>query len=163
MIVHSKRHVVETHNEPSNVEGSVIKLKGNMTLTTVNGHMNNGRFTGKGKVSNPSGGSFTYDGDIVDNEVTGTGIAKYGNGNLYEGSWFLGKRNGRGVLRFKNGGYYEGQFTNDEFEGAGTFVFSNGESYIGQFSKSDFNGYGTFSSPNDGVKKGLWRDGIFIK
>jgi hypothetical protein len=47
-------------------------------------------------------GGVRYEGDLVDNKMTGRGIYSWANGRRYEGDFIDGKRHGRGIFTFAN-------------------------------------------------------------
>ena len=47
-------------------------------------------------------GGVRYEGDLVDNKMTGRGIYSWANGRMYEGDFIDGKRHGRGIFTFAN-------------------------------------------------------------
>merc|ERR1719498_776522 len=73
---------------------------------------------------------------------TGTGEAKYPNGDVYKGGFKDGKRHGLGRMTYARGGYYHGFYEQDK-RGAVS-------------EDSGMNREGTMKYPNNDVYSGLW-------
>ena len=60
---------------------------------------------------------------IVDGmgEQTGYGRIEYGNGDSYEGYWWLGEYDGPGRKEYANGDWYDGEWKEGKMHGEGTF------------------------------------------
>lgn len=126
----------------------------------------------------------TYDGDVLDGEMTGKGRYTYSNGDIYEGDfvsgkrcgkgkylWFSGscasyegdysddKRSGKGRLEFANGDSYEGEFCGDEMTGSGTYVWSDGSKYQGSFTDGKITGSGKYTASDGTVYEGEFLEG----
>ena len=48
-----------------------------------------------------------YEGEWVDDMMTGRGFMVWADGRRYDGEWFENRCNGRGVLTYKDGRRYE--------------------------------------------------------
>ena len=48
-----------------------------------------------------------YEGEWVDDMMTGRGFMIWADGRRYDGEWLENRCNGRGVLTYKNGRRYE--------------------------------------------------------
>ncbi len=135
-------------------------INGNLTAT-YEGPIANGRVTGKGKITWPSGAF--YEGDFVDWTFQGKGFAMWANGNSYEGDYFDNKRQGSGIYKFADGTYYEGEFFNNQFQGKGLLKMADGSYYEGSFVNGQYHGYGKLYKPDGSVlKEGHWASGKFI-
>jgi hypothetical protein len=58
----------------------------------------------------PDGGARAwcrYEGEWVDDMMTGRGFKVWADGRRYDGEWFENRCNGRGVLTYKDGRRYE--------------------------------------------------------
>jgi WD40 repeat protein len=66
---------------------------------------------GKQTVTLPDGSR--YQGDIVNNMFSGTGIYMYPNGDVYEGDFANNAMHGRGTFHFARGGTFAGEFQNN--------------------------------------------------
>jgi hypothetical protein len=64
-------------------------------------------------------GSYVYEGEFHEDEITGNGKFRYASGAAYEGEWELGKYQGRGKFSWPDGRMYEvsGNKGNEGFEG----------------------------------------------
>ncbi len=115
--------------------------------------------TTKGRLFNltdDTGQSFDYEGEIRNNKPNGKGSMRYKNGSVCDGTFtdghlsgycectfdtgdrYMGnakkdRMNGQGKYLYKNGNRYEGSFVNDRMEGKGKFIFTNGEYFTGNF------------------------------
>ena len=150
----------------------------------VNGHWENGQFTGIGweKTSKGlyegnwkndeyngqgklSGKNVLQEGTFKDGEFwSGTGWEKTSNGNLFEGSWKDGKRNGKGKLTYANGAIYEGDFAEGKLSGKGRYTVNSDQYlyYEGDLKDNDFNGFGKYyygQKNNKDYYEGEWKDG----
>ena len=52
--------------------------------------------------------------------MDGRGVARWPDGQQYQGSFRAGMREGRGSLAFSEGAEYEGRFREDDLDGQGT-------------------------------------------
>ena len=50
---------------------------------------------------------YRYEGEWVDDMMTGRGFMIWADGRRYDGEWLENRCNGRGVLTYKNGRRYE--------------------------------------------------------
>ena len=106
-----------------------------------------------------------YDGDFIDNEMTGKGTMYIVGGEKYVGDIKNGIFHGYGVYtwpekRDARGYKYEGEFRNGEMTGKGKMFFVGGSVQSGNFVNGSLNGYGE-DFLNDGtVLKGIWKDGV---
>jgi len=127
--------------------------------------------SGKGTFSYQSGDVVTYEGDVVNNVLTGKATVTYRNQNVYTGDVKDGKRDGTGEMAFADGTSYTGAWRNDYENGLGTrtiktadgidtitgdwalgsvssvgtyvYVWANGERYEGTYAGGQPNGQGT--------------------
>lgn len=51
--------------------------------------------------------SVRYEGEWVDDMMTGRGFMVWADGRRYDGEWYENRCNGRGVLTYKDGRRYE--------------------------------------------------------
>lgn len=58
-----------------------------------------------------------YEGNLVDGKRTGKGKYTWPSGNVYEGDFVDGERTGKGKYTDANGNIYEGDFVDGEFMG----------------------------------------------
>jgi len=91
---------------------------------TCEGPLVAGKVTGKGKITWPSGSSYT--GDLVNWSFEGHGIYQVANGPSYEGDFVDGKFSGHGHLTYADGSYYDGAFLNGQLHGYGTLYKADG-------------------------------------
>lgn len=84
----------------------------------------------------------TYEGEFLDNCITGIGFYTWGNKDTYKGSFVNGKMHGKGLYKWPGGGEYYGDYVNNIKEGSGTFKWPNGKVYEGQFKKGRPSGFG---------------------
>eukprot|EP01063_Lacrimia_lanifica_P005833 TRINITY_DN13520_c0_g1_i1.p1 TRINITY_DN13520_c0_g1~~TRINITY_DN13520_c0_g1_i1.p1 ORF type:complete len:476 (+),score=178.74 TRINITY_DN13520_c0_g1_i1:158-1585(+) len=113
-----------------------------------------------------------YEGELnKKGQPHGTGTAKWGNGNVYTGTWCngaqhgagkfsfrggdsyegqvkYGKRDGHGVYRYADGGVYEGAFVDDLEEGEGKRTWDTGEYYEGGWKRGEMEGRAVAVSGN---------------
>lgn len=60
-----------------------------------------------------------YEGEWVDDMMTGRGFMVWADGRRYDGEWYENRCNGRGVLTYKDGRRYEGEYKLDKMHGRG--------------------------------------------
>jgi len=87
------------------------------------------------------------------------GIARYPNGDRYEGEWRDGKTNGRGIYYVANGNRYEGEFRDGKYNGRGIYYWTDGDRYEGEYRDDKRNGRGIAYHANGDRYEGEWRDG----
>ncbi|XP_053673906.1 radial spoke head 1 homolog [Anopheles nili] len=90
------------------------------------------------------------------NQPSGDGIAKFTNGDFYEGSFRKGIFHGHGVLRKRNGYRYVGAFRKGLRHGHGTQTYPDCSSYAGDWLKDSRHGYGTYKFANKDLYEGNW-------
>ena len=62
---------------------------------------------------------FTYDGQWLEGEISGTGMATYANGDVYEGTFLRGKRQGEGTMHYATGEEASGTWEDGALANAG--------------------------------------------
>lgn len=72
------------------------------------------------------------------NCVTGKGVYKYPNGDIYEGDFVEAKRQGYGIYYYVNGDRYEGEFANHQFQGKGSVYYKSGSILNGIWAGGQF-------------------------
>ncbi len=97
----------------------------------------------------------------IDGLVAKTGIHRYANGDVFEGSLKKGKQHGMGVYKYSNGRQYEGDFVLGVKEGIGVFTYPDGSRYSGQFKKDRFSGEGAYFFQDGSQYKGEFVSGRF--
>ena len=94
-----------------------------------------------------------YEGDFLDNNISGEGIYYWENKHIYEGQFLNGKMHGKGKYIWPNGSYYIGYYNEGLKEGYGEIYWNNGKYYKGNFIKGKPNGIGILF--DNGIKKKL--------
>ena len=84
---------------------------GQANETTYEGRFYEGKFDGKGRISNEKG--------------------------VYDGFFKNGNKNGSGSFKWKNGAFFEGEYLNDKKNGAGKMFNPNGHLIIEGIWKND--------------------------
>ena len=113
---------------------------------TYEGDFVNDELTGKGKFVFSNGD--TYEGDVVNGKRQGYGTYKWADGSSYEGEFSANRKNGKGTIVWADGSSYVGDFVNDVKSGTGTYLFSNGDVYVGDFAEDRRTGHGTYTFAN---------------
>jgi hypothetical protein len=90
----------------------------------------------------------------METEVSGSGVMKYANGDVYKGYIKNGKREGEGVLITKKGDEIEGTWKEDKKHGLVTCVLANGDYYRGVFTHDE--------QGNDGISIDGGKESILI-
>ncbi|CAD8089491.1 unnamed protein product [Paramecium sonneborni] len=93
--------------------------------------------------------------DIKNCEMLGPYII-LDTGDVYVGTWQMGKRHGFGKQIFSNGAYYEGQWLNDFLQGYGRYIFQNGDYYAGEFVHGEREGVGVLVYQDGSSYEGKW-------
>ena len=75
--------------------------------------------------------SFVKSGELVDYIPHGQGVAKYTNGDLFEGIYNMGSKEGQGLYKFANGASYEGGYVGNVREGHGIMNYPDHSCYEG--------------------------------
>ncbi|CAF0743087.1 unnamed protein product [Adineta steineri] len=84
-----------------------------------------------------------YQGEFVDNEITGQGTRYFATSrNTYTGHFYYGEMDGHGRLRLGNGDCYEGNFKSNTFEGEGSYLSYDKQLYTGTWHKNRRHGQG---------------------
>ncbi|XP_024385861.1 uncharacterized protein [Physcomitrium patens] len=100
---------------------------------------------------------FSWSGLLEDFEPVGPGIATYPNGDIFEGSYYGGKRHGFGKYTFtKDAATYEGNYTDNQKAGFGTMSFPDKSSYTGSWYQDKRSGEGQYTYKNGDIYKGQW-------
>lgn len=105
------------------------------------GHFAQDKKNGRGKVCYKQTCD-TYEGEFIDNEITGIGNYCWGTGHKYTGTFIKGKMHGYGKYNWAKGGEYEGEYLNGIKQGKGTFRWTDGRVFNGPFVNGKPNGQG---------------------
>jgi hypothetical protein len=125
------------------------------------GAFEDGLFSGRGKLTNADGRS--YSGDFARGQFNGRGRFEAPSGEIYEGDFQAGEFTGRGTYSRPDGARYRGEFVKWRLHGQGRFLDANGDIYEGEFKNGAFDGQGTVTYAKaraDGrtETRGLWRN-----
>lgn len=104
-----------------------------------------------------------YEGEFIDDALTGTGIYRWNNGDVFKGSFVNGKMHGKGVYKWTDGAEYEGNYIENIKIGQGKFKWSNGKVYLGPFVNGKQHGNGRIIYPDGTIKQYLFENGKLIK
>ncbi|XP_074520019.1 radial spoke head 10 homolog B isoform X2 [Halichoeres trimaculatus] len=101
-----------------------------------------------------------YEGDMIEGQFHGVGLACFEGGHVYKGMFSKGLMDGRGVFTLAGGFKYEGEFVCNQPMGEGTFIWPDGSTYNGQVYKGLRHGTGTFTFATTCVSyTGQWDQG----
>lgn len=98
-------------------------------------------------------------GRDADGRRHGKGIARYPNGDVFEGTYQHGKRDGSGSYTFKNGASYVGSYKNNKKHGAGKLIYPDGSAFDGDWRADKRHGQGKYQYKNGDVYDGGWKMG----
>jgi hypothetical protein len=70
--------------------------------------------------------------------MSGIGVLKTANGNMYEGSFSADAMHGIGKYSFSTGEVYDGDYDSNKRSGRGKFTFVNGDVFTGSFIDDKF-------------------------
>jgi hypothetical protein len=118
---------------------------------------------GKGKMTYPDGN--VYEGSFVMGKKQGPdGSVTFAvSGDKYVGEWKNDLPNGNGTYYFTTKQRYEGNFVNGNFEGSGTMYYPDGAMFTGHWSKNKKNGPGVYRDAHGVEKNNLWAMGQLVK
>eukprot|EP00636_Phaeomonas_parva_P016807 CAMPEP_0118875172 /NCGR_PEP_ID=MMETSP1163-20130328/16333_1 /TAXON_ID=124430 /ORGANISM="Phaeomonas parva, Strain CCMP2877" /LENGTH=1131 /DNA_ID=CAMNT_0006810633 /DNA_START=77 /DNA_END=3472 /DNA_ORIENTATION=+ len=101
----------------------------------------------------------TLQGNAINDEISGWGVMRWPNGDVYFGQINKNKREGIGLFRSLDGREYRGEFKENSRHGRGVVTHPNGESYSGMFKDGLMEGYGTLVSKNGDLYEGEFEKG----
>jgi hypothetical protein len=116
---------------------------------TFIGHMKFGLPHGQGELKCKTGEIFI--GSFVLGKREGYGVENSG-GDVYEGEFSSDKRHGQGHLKFASGEEYDGEWILDLIHGAGDYKYMNGSLYFGDFQDGKRHGYGLYFDAKYGIR-----------
>merc|ERR1719387_705090 len=96
---------------------------------------------------------YTYEGQMVDGKMSGTGTKRLKDGRVYQGAW---RDNDLcyGTLTWPSGDKYVGGFVADKQHGEGTLTKASGHSYEGQWMEGVQSGQGMRKWPDGRTYEG---------
>ena len=144
------------------------------------GEWRNNKFTGWGREIK-NNGEF-LEGKFIDGEISGKGVYKNSNDDLYigefshslkhgkgelitqkfhyKGDFYNNKINGKGIIEFiEDGNIYEGEFNDNQINGKGILKWKNGDLYEGEMRNGKLEGFGIFKSKSGYIYEGEFRNG----
>ena len=83
--------------------------------------------------------------------MSGRGVQKFSNGDVYAGDYENGKKHGRGAFTYSNGNVYDGDYIADKRNGRGAFTFATGEVYEGAWVDNMKHGRGVMTYCHQGA------------
>ena len=105
-------------------------------------------------------GTFQWNEETEESEITGRGVYFYDNGYTFDGTFKDGKEDGWGYAHFPDGGQVYIRFKQGkEVERREPAVWQH--HYIGWFNKNDTTGYGRYYYPQGGFYQGWFKNGKF--
>ncbi|MBX4271115.1 MORN repeat-containing protein [Clostridium estertheticum] len=113
-------------------------------------------------IKSKQGASFksgTYVGNSVDGKRQGKGKFTWKNGDEYDGEWLNDKMSGEGTFSYKSKDLYVGNYKDNLKSGQGIYTWENGETYNGIWANDTMNGIGEFDFMNGDSFQGKWKDG----
>ena len=123
-------------------------------------------YNGRALAKYPNGDN--YDGQWIAGIREGQGVYRYANGEKYDGEWLKNRKHGIGRMTyFKKGeedGQYNGFWENGRRHGEGVFQYKNGDVYSGWWKHGEKEGTGTYIFKSTGMKLfGDWVNGAISK
>jgi radial spoke head protein 1 len=100
-----------------------------------------------------------YEGEYKANKRHGQGKYSFANGASYEGGYEEGVKHGLGKLVLPDKSVYEGSFVRDKREGSGMYTYHNGDKYVGEWRNNQKHGNGRYIYSNGTEFTGLWSGG----
>ena len=107
----------------------------------------------------------TYNGTFVDGVREGKGVYTYAEKvEKYDGEWHENMRHGIGKMTYSEAGEYNGFWENGKRHGEGVFNYTNGDVYSGWWRFGEKEGTGSYTYHNEGMKLyGEFASGQIIK
>ena len=120
-------------------------------------------FTGEGRLQFQNGD--IYEGSFVMGKMEGVGSLRTLGGDVYTGSFKNGFKHGKGKIVYgsgnNRGGSYEGDWSYNKKEGRGVCIDSNGDRYDGAFMGNSRHGDGTQVYASNGARYvGMWQHNL---
>jgi len=126
-----------------------------------NGHFERDKKNKKGKLVYKNNKDW-YEGEFLNNNITGKGQYFWENGDIFIGDFINGKMHGKGLYKWPDGGQYEGDYVDNIKEGKGEFKWANGKIFIGPFVNGKPHGKGILKA-NVGIIEVDFIDGKLKK
>ncbi len=108
--------------------GTIVYNTGDVYEGAISGILR----SGKGKITYKESGA-VYEGDFLDDKLTGNASVTSDDGYSYVGSVVDGKKDGVGKFVFPDGSYYYGEWSNDKKNGKGEYHYASGAVYYGTY------------------------------
>ena len=120
-------------------------------------------YSGKAIAKYPNGDS--YEGYFIDGSREGRGVYRYSsNGEKYDGEWIKNFKHGIGRMTYAKAGEYNGFWENGRRHGEGVFTYTNGDVYSGWWKFGEKEGTGTYTFKSTGMKLfGEWSAGQILQ
>mmetsp|Transcript_1547 Transcript_1547/g.3780 ORF Transcript_1547/g.3780 Transcript_1547/m.3780 type:complete len:812 (+) Transcript_1547:196-2631(+) len=125
------------------------------------GQIKDGKLHGTGRLTFPD--NMVYEGTFHQNDITGHGVYRWPCGTSYEGDVLRGKRHGHGRMRFSDSpAVYEGQWQHGMRHGQGTLTLdAEGKHwYKGDWHADMKSGNGTMHYANGNQYDGEWSQDV---
>mmetsp|Transcript_1537 Transcript_1537/g.3283 ORF Transcript_1537/g.3283 Transcript_1537/m.3283 type:complete len:366 (+) Transcript_1537:1957-3054(+) len=102
-----------------------------------------------------------YEGDFVDDKMSGFGTLKSSEGYYFAGNFINGVRIGFGLQKWLSGAFYLGNYDRDLFNGQGKMTYSDGSCYEGDFIEGLKHGRGIYRWADGSEYKGTFKQDLF--
>ncbi|KAI9352592.1 hypothetical protein BDR26DRAFT_832117 [Obelidium mucronatum] len=143
-------------------------LKGSVVYE---GHWNEGKANGSGKLVYNKEGTCFYEGTWFNGLKHGTGTMRYASGNVYSGEWFKNVKQGLGKMIWADRGEeYDGEWENGMPHGRGIYTWKVNHSknhqlpmqntYEGEWICGKRSGYGVFEYASGARYEGQWKENL---
>jgi len=124
------------------LESLVRRIKGITNNRTVDVEIDLSEDKSSATVRKVADNGAVYEGDFINNNMTGYGKLTWKEGTVYEGDFINGVRTGKGKLKWTDGGHYEGDFLNNLRHGKGKHTWASGITYEGDYTDDEITGWG---------------------
>ena len=101
-----------------------------------------------------------YNGNWVNNTITGVGELTFADGTWYKGHWENGHLSGFGKMTYATRDVYVGHWQNDTNSGRGQMTYANGDVYVGDWQNNMKSGRGQMTYANGDVYIGDWQNNM---
>jgi hypothetical protein len=129
-------------------EGELVFSRKSEEFTKMKGAFKDGELCGDGEVWCKDGDNFKGKVSKTKGGISGSGVKKDNNGDVYTGPLVDGRLHGEGEYLCKHGGCsgdrYTGSFHENRMHGQGEYVWASGNVYTGSWVKHERTGKGKF-------------------
>ncbi len=103
-----------------------------------------------------------YEGFFTNGQYDGYGVYAWASGATYDGAWKAGARDGDATFYYSDGSYGGVNYSGDKFQsGYAKITYESGNSFEGMMKNGTFSGYGRFKFASGDVYEGNFANGDY--